>query len=182
MATTSAKKPIAKTRTTNTRSKASAAKSGTKTATRKTTATTTAATTKATAAKRTPPADARERGPHGFAIGTDAAIIAESLIEGGLSRDECNKRATERIGKSSGLTTRGGKPKYIPSMAATIINDLVNSGKYTVESSYRLVPVNGTAKDSGVKKVGVTKKAPAKRTPAKKTTAGTRSRKPAAKK
>ena len=177
MATTSAKKPIAKTRTTNTRSKASAAKSGTKTDTRKTTATKKAATT-----KRTPPADARERGPHGFAIGTDAAIIAESLIEGGLSRDECNKRATERIGKSSGLTTRGGKPKYIPSMAATIINDLVNSGKYTVESSYRLVPVNGTAKDSGVKKVGVTKKAPAKRTPAKKTTAGTRSRKPAAKK
>lgn len=188
MATTSATKPISKSKTaTKAKTKTTTAKTPVKTRTKATTAETTkSASTAKTEAKKTaprkPPVDTRERGPHGYALGTDSAIIAESLIEGGASRDECNARATERIEKGSGLTTRGGQPKYIPSMSATIIKHLVNSGMYRVEESYKLVPVkpyDGASKTSAtVKKAPVQKKAPAKKPVAKKPT--TRTRKPAA--
>lgn len=188
MPTTSAKKPITKTKTAAPkRTSTTTAKkpvSGTRSKTTASKASTTKPAAKKAPAKKTtptPPVDNRERGPHGYALGTDSAIIAESLIEGGATRDECNDRATALIAKTSGLETRGGKPKYIPSMAASIISRLTESGQYRVESSFRLVPVNGDApaKPTNVKTAPVRKKAPAK-----KTTAGTRqstARKPAAK-
>lgn len=165
---TSAKKPVSSTRAKTTASKASTAKPAAKKAPAKT-------------APKTPPVDNRERGPHGYALGTDSAIIAESLIEGGATRDECNDRATALIAETSGLETRGGKPKYIPSMAASIISRLTESGKYKVESTFRLVPVDGDAapaKPTNVKTAPVRKKAPAKKTTAGKRATG---RKPAAK-
>lgn len=180
MATASAtKKPIAK-KPTAKKTNASSTKTtstANKPSTARTTAKKSAPAKKAATTTRKPPVDTRERGPHGFAVGTDSAIIAESLIEGGASRDECNDRAVSQIEKTSGLTTRGGQPKYIPSMSATIIKHLVNSGLYEIESSFRLVPVKGGASAS-VKKAPVAKKAPAKttakKTPARRKTTATK--------
>lgn len=83
----------------------------------------------------------REYTPEGFIEGGDSAIIASALTEGGLDRKDVNRIAEERIAASSGLVTRGGKEKYVPSMVSSILSRLLATGEYEVYSSWQLVPI-----------------------------------------
>lgn len=100
---------------------------------------------KAKAAPKAAPKEAVESKPrgemnvHGFYDGTDSAIIADALVEGGESRAEVVANATETIAKTSGLATRNGTDKAVASMTSGILNALLAKG-YVIEQSYRLVP------------------------------------------
>lgn len=108
-----------------------------------------AATKSKAAAKPAPKAKAKaapvestprgERGLHGFYEGTDSALIAEALVEGGESRGEVIENAAAKIEAVSGLTTRKGTEKAVASMTSGILHGLLKKG-YTVEQSFRLVP------------------------------------------
>lgn len=81
----------------------------------------------------------RELNVHGFTPGGDSALIVDALIAGGASRKEVNENASAVIEKTSGLQTRSGGTKNIPSLTSAILARLQDRG-YTIEESWRVVP------------------------------------------
>lgn len=79
--------------------------------------------------------------PEGFVAGSDSALIAKALVEGGIDRNEVNQNAIDAIAASSGLLTKNGKEKYVPSMVSSILSKMVNTGEFQVVASWQLVPV-----------------------------------------
>ena len=99
--------------------------------------------TKATPAKKSTPRayDPRpiEYTDEGFQVGSDSAIIATALVTGAPGRSEVNALAEEGIAAASGLTTRTGREKYVPSMVSSILARMLATGEYEVEASWKLV-------------------------------------------
>jgi hypothetical protein len=71
----------------------------------------------------------------GFATGTDSQYIAETLMEGGESRQEIIETLREELDTE----TRNGTEKPVANLVSGIVNKMLERG-FTIESSYRLVP------------------------------------------
>lgn len=76
----------------------------------------------------------------GFVDGTDSAVIAQVLTDGGADRNDVNDRCREAIKKANGLTNRYGQEKYIPSMVSGVLTKMLDSGAWEIEASWQLVP------------------------------------------
>lgn len=71
----------------------------------------------------------------GFAVGTDGHAIAEFLIEGCESRQECIDVMRETLDAE----TRNGTEKPVANLVSGVINKLVGRG-FEIEQSFRLIP------------------------------------------
>lgn len=80
--------------------------------------------------------------PEGFEVGTDIALIAAALTQGGIDRAEVNQNAIDAVAKHNGLKTRTGRDKYIPSQVSAILTRMLNTGEWQIEASWQLVPVS----------------------------------------
>lgn len=87
------------------------------------------------------PAVKRELNELGFMDGSDSATIARCLVEGGADRQDVNNRIIEAIDASTGITNRNGQEKYIPSMVSGILGRMLKTGKYEIQASWQLVPL-----------------------------------------
>lgn len=76
----------------------------------------------------------------GFVEGSDSAIIAQTLVDGGFDRRDVNERAAKAIEASSGLTNRNGGEKYVPSAVSGVLAQMMKTGGWKIESSWKLVP------------------------------------------
>lgn len=85
-------------------------------------------------------------GEHGFVVGTDSALIAEALIEGGTDRNNVNDLAELKISEVNGLKNRNGGEKYVPTMVSGVLTKMLKTGNYEVEATWRLVPKEAPAK------------------------------------
>ena len=100
------------------------------------------AATKKTAAKGTAKSARgfrRELNVHGFVPGSDSALIVDALIDGGKDRHDATAKAVKKIEKSSGMSTRGGGQKNVPSLISGLMARLTERG-YKIESEWRLKP------------------------------------------
>lgn len=75
----------------------------------------------------------------GFVPGSDSAIIAQAMVEGGESRKDIIETARQRIEKSTGLETRHGTEKQVAGLASGVLQRLTKEG-YEVRQSWVLVP------------------------------------------
>jgi hypothetical protein len=133
--------------------KVAAKKPGRKTTPSKVTAKKTASRPKASGRKKAakkvaPPARVREKDEYGFEVGTDSSVIAEELIEGGASRQDINDRVGERIG----YETSNGTEKNVPALVSGILNRMLATGEFEVESDWRLVRVERKPRKKGKRK------------------------------
>lgn len=91
---------------------------------------------KAAAKKAGPRTEGTQYTPHGFTVGSDSALVAAALENGGVSRSE----VVALIDKAfKGKKTRNGTPKAANSMAGNVQKIMLSRG-WTVESDWRLVP------------------------------------------
>lgn len=123
---------------------------------------------KATKAKAAPKTEPRstELDLHGFQVGSDSALIAAALIEGGESRKDATAKAAKAIEKTNGLVARTGSPKNVASLTSGILGRLIEAG-YTVEESFRVVPPkevqDAMKKEAAAVKRAATRKANARK-------------------
>lgn len=82
---------------------------------------------------------ARAKGLHGFYKGTDSALIAEAMLEGGVDRKDVNQKAIALVTATNGIETREGGIKNVPSLGSGVLRRLGELG-FTVESTWKLVP------------------------------------------
>lgn len=94
---------------------------------------------KATPKKALPNGGGRQLDQNGFTPGSDSAIIAATLLEGGLSREDVNQKVAANIDKVNGLQNRNGEQKYVPSMVSGILNRMLKTGDFEIEESWQLV-------------------------------------------
>ena len=80
---------------------------------------------------------------YGYREGSDRSLIAHALVAGGVDRNDVNANAETAIADTNGLKGRTGKPKYIPSLVSGVLNQLLDTGMFTVQSTWALVPVDG---------------------------------------
>jgi hypothetical protein len=148
MATTTKKKATRKKPTAKPRKRTSAKATSAKTTTKKATskkATAKKATAKKTTSKgKTKASPKREHyGPqtneHGLVPGSDTATMLDIMLEGGTDRNDINSQVEKAIKKSTGLQTRAGNDKNIPTMVSSLLSRMQEKG-YTIESSWVLVP------------------------------------------
>jgi hypothetical protein len=71
--------------------------------------------------------------------GTDSAYIAQAFLEGGFDRNDVNAKAEALISENNGLKNRNGGDKYIPSIASSILSRMLETGKYKIEATWKLV-------------------------------------------
>lgn len=76
----------------------------------------------------------------GFVAGSDSAIIAQTLVDGGFDRRDVNERAAKAIEAANGLTNRNGGEKYVPSAVSGVLSQMLKTGDWKIESSWKLVP------------------------------------------
>ncbi len=74
--------------------------------------------------------------PHGFQIGSDVAIVVDTMIDGGFDRRAVLHNAMEALPT---MVTRNGGEKNISALCTKLLKSLQEDG-YTVESHWRLVP------------------------------------------
>ena len=128
-----------------TTAKATTSKATTKSAPKKTTkapAPKKSASTRKAPVKAAPEPKVVEYTPEGFEVGTDIALIAAALTQGGIDRAEVNQNAIDAVAKHNGLKTRTGRDKYIPSQVSAILTRMLNTGEWQIEASWQLVPVS----------------------------------------
>ena len=80
-----------------------------------------------------------EKNALGFVPGSDSAIIAAALVEGGDSRADIAAVAKEQIKASSGLKTRNGTDKDVNGLVAGVLRRMVADG-FTVKQSFVVMP------------------------------------------
>lgn len=80
-----------------------------------------------------------EKNALGFVPGSDSAIIAAALVEGGDSRADIANVAKEQIKASSGLKTRNGTEKDVNGLVAGVLRRMVADG-FEVKQSFVVVP------------------------------------------
>lgn len=80
-----------------------------------------------------------EKNALGFVSGSDSAIIAAALVEGGASRSDIAEAAEAQIKTSSGLKTRNGTDKDVNGLVAGVLRRMVADG-FEVKQSFIVVP------------------------------------------
>lgn len=80
-----------------------------------------------------------EKNALGFVPGSDSALIAAALVEGGESRSEIAAAATAQIKASSGLKTRNGTDKDVSGLVAGVLRRMIADG-FEVKQSFIVVP------------------------------------------
>lgn len=96
----------------------------------------------------------------GFVEGSDSGIIAATLVAGGKDRLDVNAKIEANIAEASGLKNRNGGDKYIPSITSGVLRRMLNSGKWQIEATWKLVPADNAPVTKVAKDVATEPEAP----------------------